>query len=809
MILNGAEDLINLRAAPANASPDNWTSVQKSTKAYLRLYIKPDIYSLIASDVDLPTFYDKWEKLKGTYGGASGSTTVFNLWRQLTQCKLDDSTSMATQLAKINETRVALSNASMGITDTQFCLILLHALPDSYEVLASTILASGSADQLKHAEIIARILNEEGQRSGSTSSLNAVKAPVKSQKGKPRDHTNLTCHYCNKKGHIQPDCRKKKKDDKEKKDKEKNASSKAANTHVAVHTSASIEEINDDLHVSLYAAASDAWMLDSGATHHITPHTSDFISYSKIKGIVRLGDKSTVDQAGIGSVTIQCPEGYTITLSNVLHVPSVNTRFISISALDEKGAEVTFASGKAKILISGKLIATGVRDHKLYWLSAAPVKSNLNHAERRSTSLQIWHQRMGHMSHSALRAHGPKALKGLDFDESTVAPTVCHGCELGKSTRLPFPGSASKSSSILELVHSDLAGPMQSTSLQGSKYIATFIDDYSRHAAVYYLKSKDQFVVALKQFLVWAETQTNNKMRALQSDRGGEYVAGYIKDILVQRGIDHRFTMPNSPQQNGKAERFNRTIMDKAMSMLHHAGLSNGFWEHAICTATHVYNRSPTRSLGWRTPHEIWSGGHTPDVSYFRVFGCKAYVHVHKDDRKKLDPKAFEATFIGYEPGSKGYRLWDKRTRSVKLSRDVKFDEDQFPSRPSAEPRSSDAIASNQSHNLTPFYPVLVDTSTTLPVRAQSPTHSDNDDEDVEDLLEQTPSPSVNRPTTPPANTTNTPITPTRERSDNNPSPPRPQNSRAEVPPPPSDFRAPGGTEQPLRRSTRPRHPNP
>jgi len=101
------------------------------------------------------------DKLRDTYGGASGSTTVFNLWRQLTQARVDKSTLMAHQLAKINETCIALTNASMGITDNQFCLILLHALPNSYEVLASTILASGAPDKLKHSKIITWIINEE------------------------------------------------------------------------------------------------------------------------------------------------------------------------------------------------------------------------------------------------------------------------------------------------------------------------------------------------------------------------------------------------------------------------------------------------------------------------------------------------------------------------------------------------------------------------------------------------------------------------------------------------------------------------
>jgi len=198
-------------------------------------------------------------------------------------------------------------------------------------------------------------------------------------------------------------------------------------------------------------------MIDSGATHHITPHASDFKNYNKIKGTVCLGDKSEVAQEGIGSVTIKSSKGYTITLSNILHVPSVNTRFIAVSALETKGGEVSFTNGRAKILIRGKIIASSIRDQKLYWLNAAPI-SDLNYAKSVSTSLQIWHQRMGHMSYSALRAHGPKALKGLDIDESTIAPPLCHGCELGKSTRQPFSGSVKKACRILEIVHSDLAG---------------------------------------------------------------------------------------------------------------------------------------------------------------------------------------------------------------------------------------------------------------------------------------------------------------------------------------------------------------
>ena len=238
---------------------------------------------------------------------------------------------MASQLAKLNEVHVALSNANMGITDIQFCLILLNALPASYEVLASTILASGAPSALQHSEIIACILNEEGRHASGSTSLNAARAAPIKGKGKGKDHSSLTCHYCPNKGHIKPNCRKLKKDEVDGKKKEEGSSAggKLANSHVLVETMASIMEVIDnEISASLYAAWSDRWMLDSGATHHITPHRSDFSSYTPQTGSVCLGDKSAQDQIGVGSVIVRSPQGCTITLSNVLHVSGVQTCFI-------------------------------------------------------------------------------------------------------------------------------------------------------------------------------------------------------------------------------------------------------------------------------------------------------------------------------------------------------------------------------------------------------------------------------------------------------------------------------------------------
>ena len=128
---------------------------------------------------------------------------------------------------------------------------------------------------------------------------------------------------------------------------------------------------------------------------------------------------------------------------------------------------------------------------------------------------------------------------------------------------------------------------------------------------------------------------------------------------MEESGIEHQRSMPDSPQQNGRAERFQRTILNKVESMRHMARLSSGFWSYAVRTAIHVYNMTPIAKDGFKTPKKMWSRL-TPDISHLCIFGCSAYVTINKKKRRKLDPKSREMTFNGYEPGSKGYQFWDK-----------------------------------------------------------------------------------------------------------------------------------------------------
>jgi transposase InsO family protein len=164
-----------------------------------------------------------------------------------------------------------------------------------------------------------------------------------------------------------------------------------------------------------------------------------------------------------------------------------------------------------------------------------------------STPLTLWHACMRHMSNQALK-HYKDSVKGITLDHTKVnndAP--CISCELRKQTWTSFPRSSKRSDQRLWIIHSDLTGPMQTHSIQGSFYITTFIDDYSRHGVVYYLKTKDQCAVAFKKFLAWAKNQTSDRLLMLHSDCGGEYLSSTLRSILDFKGIEHKLTMPHSP----------------------------------------------------------------------------------------------------------------------------------------------------------------------------------------------------------------------------------------------------------------------
>ena len=281
-------------------------------------------------------------------------------------------------------------------------------------------------------------------------------------------------------------------------------------------------------------------------------------------------------------------------------------------------------------------------------------------------------------------------VNGLNIDTKEAVDRNCEGCAMGKQHRQPFPKkSQSTTTKLLELIHSDVCGPMDVPSVRGSRYFVTFIDDFSRYPTVYMMKQKSEVLEKFGQFVNLVENRTGLKVerlhieesetvKRLRSDNGGEYFSKDFDKFCNSRGIQREPTIPYSPQQNRFAERMNRTLLETARSMLHHAKKPLDLWADAISTASYTRNRSPTAALKGVTPYELWHDK-KPGVSAMKVFGCKTYVHVPDAKRKgKLQRKSIPCIFVGYPANELGYKLYNSETKQMFRSRDVIFMENTF-----------------------------------------------------------------------------------------------------------------------------------
>ena len=225
-------------------------------------------------------------------------------------------------------------------------------------------------------------------------------------------------------------------------------------------------------------------------------------------------------------------------------------------------------------------------------------------------------------------------------------------------------------------------GPMEVASIGGHCYTFVLICNYSSHAWVVLLKNKSKTLERFKVFVLMVERLTGLKIKFFCSGHGGEFMSHKFTKFLEEQGITCEMSVLRMPQQNGVVEHMNQTLVDGAWSLLHHSGMSKGFWAEAINIATHILNCVPHKGLDWRMPYKLLFGK-VPEVSYLHVFGCCAWAL--NNQGKKWDAKALPIVLIGYK-GSKAYQLWNPASRSVVVSANIRFDEGVFPSRPTPTP---------------------------------------------------------------------------------------------------------------------------
>ncbi len=615
---------------------------------------------------------EAWKTLCNIHETKSLSNILF-IRRKFFTCKMQESDDLLDHINKVKALADQLACLEVPVRDEDIVMTLLESLPASYEYLI-TALETMPMKELTMEYVTARLMHEVSKRKekepqGDDAAMMLRQGKAGNSFPRQGGQGGRTCFYCGKPGHIARFCFKAKNKERENAKNAKDDDDYAFAMRHGAHSRSACK-----------------WIMDSGATKHMTSHRAAFDTYEVIAPRnVHLGDDSVVEAIGMGSIVVEVVtrgKMNRIRIENALHVPKLHANLLSVSKLVSSGLKVQFNLNECIVKASdGEAIAIAPREGNLYQMNFMKVHgvdaANLVQSPTGDGGLELWHRRLGHLNEKGVRTL-QTMVSGMNLGKISC-PTyslVCEACIQGKQHRAPFPKEGGRrATKPLEIVHSDVCGPMRTTSVGGAKYFVTFIDDFSRKIWLYALKTKGECFEKFKEFKALVETQSELKIKAFRSDNGGEFISKAFKQFLKDHGIAKETSTPYRPQQNGVAERANRTIVEMARSMLHAQKLDKSFWAEAVANAVYTRNRCPTRALDSITPEEAWSG-RMPCIAHMRVFGCVAYAMVPDEKRGKLDSKGTKCLFLGYCEGTKAYRLMCLQTKKIIKSRDVVFMED-------------------------------------------------------------------------------------------------------------------------------------
>ena len=313
-----------------------------------------------------------------------------------------------------------------------------------------------------------------------------------------------------------------------------------------------------------FAAGGDiVTVIDSGASQHMFKRLNAFRDYSpKRTKITCAGSSQDLKSTNVGTVDLDIGKGEIKTLHGVLHVPELRHNLVSVRELTKDGNDVVFSrDGAVQLVDDNNSQEIGRAVGGLYQLTS-PSALVTELPASKVDEYTLWHHRLGHPCRETLLAL-PKHAIGLEKARLTPPPKrVCAGCAYGKSKRLPFGTASWRAEEVLGRVHSDLCGPLPTPSTGGARYILTFIDDATRYVVVYFLKQKSETHAKFMAYKTFHEKQTGKSLKILRSDGGGEYVNSDMKTFFEKHGIRHETTTPDTPEQNGVAERYNRTLLE-------------------------------------------------------------------------------------------------------------------------------------------------------------------------------------------------------------------------------------------------------
>ena len=679
LMRNGLWRIVSGKEAKPSSDEDKWEAKAERAAGEIYLMVENDQRVHFRGFEEDPI--EIWKKLESAHlskkPGArfNAYDDLFSINKENNESLMDVGVRIEKAMATIQNLRP--SNFSIDMLDEELqCMALIRALPEEYRHLSSSLLLM---DKLDKNVILQAFRSEELNRQRQTEMVNRAKA-VNGALSKSQRKENI-CGICGKKGHWDSQCYQKDKKDKGKGNTEGAKKAEEEKAEAVTEFAGKASAVSDD-EANSTSSNVHHWNTDTGATSNMTPHRKWIRNYTKYRVPIRLADSRIIYSEGVGTVVFKpIINGHIsrdVEFSRVLHVPALRNNLLAVLYLTRfKGFTVHISGHSMEFTRNDTTLFTAtINSEGIGYLDGSTI-DNSERVQLASTlplDLTLWHRRLGHLNYDSIKKMlRHNLVTGLTLDSSAKPDPICEPCLAGKMHANPFPSSDSRAEELLELIHSDLHH-IGTASHSGYNYWITFIDDYSRFKAVVPLKRKSDAFNAFKTFKAFAENQTGRKIKKFRCDKGGEYMSNEFIGFLDACGIAKQYTVRNCPQQNGVAERANRTLAERIIAMLEGSGLSKRYWGECLAALVHVLNCCPTSIVTDSTPYEIWHNK-KPDVGHLRVWGCVAYVHVQKDKRQSLGPHMEKCIFLGYAEGYKGWKFYNPTTKRVIISERADFDE--------------------------------------------------------------------------------------------------------------------------------------
>ena len=629
--------------------------------------------------------------LREFYAGSS-KPRVITLYNQLTTLLKRESESVTDYMIRAEKAASALRAADEQVSDALLIAMTLKGLPDEYKAFVAITTQSETVDTFQKFRQALRNFDET-ERTRSTKAKSSNDSVMKSKSG--RGSKPITCFNCGIAGHKSVDCRRPPREKKwcsfckssnhtDKSCRKQNRDHAKGTTNSDYHT---FSFKVDDSDRPFLTTNNANLLVDCGATAHIVNTYENFSNddptFNPAEHYIELADgtrkNNVAVKRGTAVVFLRAQDGqlHEVKLENTLYIPTYPQSIFSVQAATKKGAMIKFCQDSAELIACDGTKFQIEQHGRLYYLYKNSV------IQTRSESLETWHRILGHCNTSDI-AQLEGAVQGMKINNHDTFN--CETCILAKQTNTRNHQPDPRATKPFELIHTDLAGPIEPVAKDGYKYAIIFTDDFSGCLFTYFLKSKSDAAKATERFLAdvapYGKVKTLNffhdifpsgEIKRLRSDNGGEYISKEFKELLDKHSIKHELSAPYSPHQNGTAERNWRTLFEMGRGMLIESGLPKFLWTYAIMAATHIRNRCYVKRIK-ATPYGLTTGV-KPNVAKLHIFGTICYAYLH--GQTKLDPHSRKGHFIGYDRDSPAYLVYYPENRSVVKHRLVKFT-DQF-----------------------------------------------------------------------------------------------------------------------------------